>query len=411
MQSIFEKKTQLIYLSLLVSLSLCAFFQCIAVAISNLFQVLASVFFLLYVLAQPRKVLEGIKKFKIFFYAYLLFILSFLPSVFVNPNLKESFGIWFSLIVLRPFLGFIVLLSVEKKDTYILIGSLLLSFLIDSVYAIIDGGRANYGYRLNGFYGHPMIYAGFACVSMPIFFLGLLLSSFSKLFKFSVLLIFLFCGYVVLLNGTRGAWLALLICFSLALLVYIRNISIPVLLAILGSLLLVFSLSTHNTISSRVSSLTDAGISTNSERIRLWKSSFAMFKDHPVTGVGMGVFKDAYPKKYIHKDSKEPNLTRAHSNFFQILGENGSTGLTGFFLFFGYLLVWSLIKFIKTREDTYFMAFLSTLGLMLQGLTEFNLAHSNVMKYFWLMFGSLMVSEPFWRIGNLSILSNRKSAP
>lgn len=411
MQSIFEKKTQLIYLSLLVSLSLCAFFQCIAVAISNLFQVLASVFFLLYVLAQPRKVLERIKKFKIFFYAYLLFILSFLPSVFVNPNLKESFGIWFSLIVLRPFLGFIVLLSVEKKDTYILIGSLLLSFLIDSVYAIIDGGRANYGYRLNGFYGHPMIYAGFACVSMPIFFLGLLLSSFSKLFKFSVLLIFLFCGYVVLLNGTRGAWLALLICFSLALLVYIRNISIPVLLAILGSLLLVFSLSTHNTISSRVSSLTDAGISTNSERIWLWKSSFAMFKDHPVTGVGMGVFKDAYPKKYIHKDSKEPNLTRAHSNFFQILGENGSTGLTGFFLFFGYLLVWSLIKFIKTREDTYFMAFLSTLGLMLQGLTEFNLAHSNVMKYFWLMFGSLMVSEPFWRIGNLSILSNRKSAP
>lgn len=125
----------------------------------------------------------------------------------------------------------------------------------------------------------------------------------------------------------------------------------------------------------------------------------------------MGVFKDAYPKKYIHKDSKEPNLTRAHSNFFQILGENGSTGLTGFFLFFGYLLIWSLIKFIKTREDTYFMAFLSTLGLMLQGLTEFNLAHSNVMKYFWLMFGSLMVSEPFWRIGNLSILSDRKSAP
>lgn len=411
MQSIFEKKTQLIYLSLLVSLSLCAFFQCIAVAISNLFQVLASVFFLLYVLAQPRKVLERIKKFKIFLYAYLLFILSFLPSVFANPNLKESFGIWFSLIVLRPFLGFIVLLSVEKKDTYILIGSLLLSFLIDSVYAIIDGGKANYGYRLNGFYGHPMIYAGFACVSMPIFFLGLLLSSFSKLFKFSVLLIFLFCGYVVLLNGTRGAWLALLICFSLALLVYIRNISIPVLLAILGSLWLVFSLSTHNTISSRVSSLTDAGISTNSERIRLWKSSIAMFKDHPVTGVGMGVFKDAYPKKYIHKDSKEPNLTRAHSNFFQILGENGSTGLTGFFLFFGYLLIWSLIKFIKTREDTYFMAFLSTLGLMLQGLTEFNLAHSNVMKYFWLMFGSLMVSEPFWRIGNLSILSDRKSAP
>ena len=89
-----------------------------------------------------------------------------MPSVFVNPNLKESFGIWFSLIVLRPFLGFIVLLSVEKKDTYILIGSLLLSFLIDSVYAIIDGGRANYGYRLNGFYGHPMIYAGFACVSI-----------------------------------------------------------------------------------------------------------------------------------------------------------------------------------------------------------------------------------------------------
>lgn len=213
MQSIFEKKTQLIYLSLLVSLSLCAFFQCIAVAISNLFQVLASVFFLLYVLAQPRKVLERIKKFEIFLYAYLLFILSFLPSVFANPNLKESFGIWFSLIVLRPFLGFIVLLSVEKKDTYILIGSLLLSFLIDSVYAIIDGGKANYGYRLNGFYGHPMIYAGFACVSMPIFFLGLLLSSFSKLFKFSVLLIFLFCGYVVLLNGTRGAWLALLICF------------------------------------------------------------------------------------------------------------------------------------------------------------------------------------------------------
>ena len=72
---------------------------------------------------------------------------------------------------------------------------------------------------MTGFFGHPMVYAGFACIVLPF-------SSTrhcKKIFFFKKVACIAFCfAFLVLLvlNGTRGAWLAVGASFIVMLLFF-----------------------------------------------------------------------------------------------------------------------------------------------------------------------------------------------
>lgn len=117
-------------------------------------------------------------------------------------------------------------------------------------------------------------------------------------------------------------------------------------------------------------------------------------------GVGLGAYGDQYKNKYIDNNAKERNLTRAHSNIFQLLGESGLSGLIGYLLLFGFLLLNSFRNFTKFKQGIYVVIFVSTLCLFLQGLTEYNLGHSAVMKFYWLWVGALFPLSLYLRNQN-----------
>jgi O-antigen ligase len=85
------------------------------------------------------------------------------------------------------------------------------------------------------------------------------------------------------------------------------------------------------------------------ERVLLWTAAWQMFLDHPVTGVGLLHFNDAYMAHYLSPLAKEPNLPHPHNLFLDFLAE---TGLVGFSAYMLLVLGQVVIAFRFTQNGT-----------------------------------------------------------
>ncbi|WP_437796019.1 O-antigen ligase family protein [Mitsuokella multacida] len=73
--------------------------------------------------------------------------------------------------------------------------------------------------------------------------------------------------------------------------------------------------------------------SNNHERILLWTSSYHMWKDHKIIGIGLANWKVAYEKEYILPEVKEHDLTMPHNVFMIFLSQTGIIGILDYFIF------------------------------------------------------------------------------
>ena len=153
------------------------------------------------------------------------------------------------------------------------------------------------------------------------------------------------------------------------------------------------AISASDRFSQRALSITSTTLVSNTERLLMWKSASQMFLDHPLTGVGLGNYKSQYQGKYISPEAKEKKQEHAHSNIFQMLGENGLVGLLGYLTFFLFILVKSLIGAFKGGAFYSAIVFSITLAVFLQGLTEFNFGNSAVIRCYWVLLATFLVLE------------------
>ena len=70
---------------------------------------------------------------------------------------------------------------------------------------------------------------------------------------------------------------------------------------------------------------------STAERLAHWIAGLHMFMDHPVLGVGIGNYSDAYPRYFITIFTA--SLGQAHNYYINIAAETGSIGLLAFVLF------------------------------------------------------------------------------
>jgi len=116
------------------------------------------------------------------------------------------------------------------------------------------------------------------------------------------------------------------------------------------------------------------------ERIGIWTSSMKLVRDHPIFGVGLGMFEEwaklyNFPVKHtVARYGK--NINEAHSDMLQIASE---TGLIGLFIFVGGigLLLWRGYRDVRFgMRDWPTMATISAiLGVLIQGL------FANLLRY------------------------------
>lgn len=123
---------------------------------------------------------------------------------------------------------------------------------------------------------------------------------------------------------------------------------------------------------------------SNEARIKQWKASLLMYKDHFINGVGIGYFTEEFRENYNYL--KPDNRKHAHNNFLHFLATTGTVG----FIAFCYL-IWSIVKFLynhhlQLRGDwgLFLLASLAAvIAFNIQGLTEFNFGDTETLRFFW----------------------------
>lgn len=210
-----------------------------------------------------------------------------------------------------------------------------------------------------------------------------------KLAGFSCLL----TVFALSISLTRGAWLAFVIAGSVfiffempskkSFLIFFCTITICLTVAAMMSPLFLRTIKTFS----------DPYYSSNTERILMWQSSWEMFKDYPLHGVGQEMFFKFYNEQYISPEALDRpgkdmrGHTHPHSNIFKNLSEGGLLGIIAFIILYGYFFRKFYVLYRREHSYAGLMAFLILLGLQLEGLTDTNMNQVPIMREYWLLTG------------------------
>lgn len=361
-----------------------ALFSSLSVAIGNIFLGLALAVFLLRMACYRGDLVGRLTYFRGFFRVVSLMLAIALLSAAFSEDFFVGGKVFLNYYIYRLMGMVLIILFVRsKKRLLVLLGLVLVSFLINDINCVRQGiyGLAP---RPDGFIPY-MTFGGILSMLIPIILLlSIRLTGFWRLGMTVLLFLSLAAG---ILNSTRGMWLSVAITAPVAAFLIVQDKK-KFLVGGITMLLTFYGLFQYVPVfQQRIVSVWQMDYQSNAERLLIWHSSWNMFVDHPVLGVGFGQYEHAYQTKYILPEAKERSLGHAHSNVMQMLGERGILGEAAFLIMWLYFMYFGLRGWWRTKNPAYLAFFSVVLGLMLQGLTEYNMGNSVVTKLFWFLLG------------------------
>lgn len=244
---------------------------------------------------------------------------------------------------------------------------------------------------------HPVHFAenlSFVCASALMLLLisgkGLVSRS-GKGFYFLVFVILITLGGIIF-SLTRGVWLALVVAIIIVMYIYDRRKALLIAVFLIISAILIFSLSSTLrqravSIVSSVSAEDETGSTGN--RIELWKGALIILKRSPLLGTGIGDFSSDIDM-LIERSEIKKVLVRdhAHNIFLHSLATQGIIGVVILLVLLSELMRWSLRE-IKKHNAGGYIIMLSTLLMVLEGLTSNNIGISKFIAAYCLTVGLL----------------------
>lgn len=200
---------------------------------------------------------------------------------------------------------------------------------------------------VNTFFG-PYVnrnhFAGYMEMLVPIpitlLMFGLVRNQLSLIYSFISVLMAL----AIITSGSRGGVLCLLLetgFIFLSVLIfknrwrYLRT-SLISLVLIISSVILGIGIFGADSLVERLQEPMVKGETSGIKRLGIWETSWQIFRDHPVTGVGLGAFETAYPQ--YDKANGLYLIDYVHNDYLQLLTDlgiiGGIMGLLFFFLLF-----------------------------------------------------------------------------
>lgn len=266
--------------------------------------------------------------------------------------------------------------------------ALIASTLFLGIYALYERYIIAERIRIEGFYGAPNTYATMMVLVLP-FIITFLFKNIKakKGFTSSLLIVSIILSlYAVYLTSSRGAILSLGIGGLVTMfIVSIRNKNfVPILfmLGLIGALYYLY-----------LDLPTGTSRSYDLERTYFWISSYHMWQDHQLWGVGLNNWTNIYYSQYILPVAKELHVPHSHNMFVWFFSTTGSIGGLGF-VSFTLILLGYLIKQLWKNPNNIFIVpmFWAFLVLYLQGIVDAGLILKPVSRFFFTLLGITMAS-------------------
>lgn len=373
-----------------IMITLMACFTRLSMAAGQVFYVIAILLSIFYIWKHRHDlyVPSYVKKYSKTFALMLLLLLS--SAVLTNNiavGLPEFINVWLWRI---PVFFVIALCIRDKKTLFTMLAVFFVDFGIDNLVAFYQhvSGMTDRGW---GFGSSVLTISGLMVMLVPIFCVILLDSAFPSYVKASALWALGCVGFGMYGNQSRGSWLFNMIMVPIVSLPYIlkRFGCVVAVLATLGGI--VWGFSTQPQYVARFESITNTTTDgSNLGRFDVWTSSINMFKDHPVTGVGIGQWRTIYEASY-RLPTENQHLYHAHNNFIQLLGEVGLLGLLGVLIFYGSIIVDNFVVWFKKRDPYSLCAMIAVICyVFVFGQVEYTLDNSSGMRIMYFMLATML---------------------
>ena len=329
-------------------------------------------------------------------WAYLVMLLCVLPSAFISDDIlvttKYFFNIWvWKVLIIVP----ILLCIKSSRKLYTILSVFFVYMGIDALSAFVQyllGYNVGPGGRAGGvIHGSMMGLAMLLTLAFPL----ALIVAYDKRFPSYVRISAVFSLFGMLLgmwgNQSRGSWLfngingvliTLRYCF-----VNIRYILV-LFVTVVG---IGYAFTSNQSYMERLEStfnITSDG--SNLGRIYVWKADKQMILDHPIIGVGPGLWGKKYAEQYQLKQEMQ-NLGHSHNNMLQIASESGILGLIGFLGFSIFTIYKSVKNYIMSANPydlSIIVGFISYLFLF--GSVDYTWCNSSGIRMFWIVMGIML---------------------
>jgi O-antigen ligase len=271
----------------------------------------------------------------------------------------------------------------SRRDLHIVIAALALAGVSQAMLGYIQFGfhlgpqafavRGNF-IRAFGTFDQPNPYAGYLNMVFPLALtmaLGGGTRAGQPLYGVAALLM----AGAVLVSESRGALLAALVANSIVLAIlywrYRLLASVAVVIGAIGGLLSTFSLVPTGPFERLLDAAGLGNVSfgnvTNAnfsavERAAHWLAGVRMFATHPLLGVGIGNYADAYPA-YHPRGWYDP-LEHAHNYYINIAAEAGVAGLLAYLLLIGSAVWYCCALLWRLRDRRLLAVVLGVLGAL-----------------------------------------------
>mgnify|MGYP002729934141 FL=1 len=322
---------------------------------------------------------------------FALMLLLLLPSAVLTNNIAVGLPEFINVWLWRIPVFFVIALCIrDKKTLFTMLAVFFVDFGIDNLVAFYQhvSGMTDRGW---GFGSSVLTIAGLMVMLGPIFCVILLDSAFPNYVKASALWALGCVGFGMYGNQSRGSWLFNMIMVPIVSLPYIlkRFGCVVAVLVVLGGV--VWGFSTQPQYVARFESITNTTTdASNLGRFDVWISSINMFKDHPVTGVGIGQWRTIYEASY-RLPTENQHLYHAHNNFIQLLGEVGLLGLLGVLIFYGSIVVDNFVVWFKNRDPYSLCAMIAVICyVFVFGQVEYTLDNSSGIRIMYFMLATML---------------------
>jgi len=241
--------------------------------------------------------------------------------------------------------------------------------------------------RIGSTFENPNFYAEYLVLMVPLG-LALVLGSRGGFRKASmgVATLFLFIGLI--LTYTRGSWMAT------GIGIVLMSLLTEAWLFWVWTALFAVALVVAPGVASRLASIADITGGTAGFRMRLWQIASGIIREHPLIGIGIGNYYDAFTE-YIFR---HPELNvgwviyGAHNSYLTIWAETGIFGIASFIAIILISIKYGLYL-TRAKSQDKFLSWINSaiiagvIGFSINSLTSNSFHHPQAAVFFWFLLG------------------------